>query len=68
MARRLVERGVRFVQICITSQIWDAHAHLENDLQAACEQTDKAGGALLKDLKQRGLLNMFGSSSLQDAK
>jgi hypothetical protein len=57
MARRLVERGVRFVQIYITSQIWDTHAHLENDLRAACEQTDKAVGALLKDLKQRGLLD-----------
>ena len=57
MARRLVERGVRFVQIFINSQIWDTHSNLENDLRAACEQTDKPVAALLKDLKQRGLLD-----------
>lgn len=57
MARRLVERGVRFVQIMINSQHWDTHSHGENDLRAACEKTDKPVAALLKDLKQRGLLD-----------
>ena len=57
MARRLVERGVRFVQICVNSQIWDQHNFLENDLRAVCEKTDKPVAALLKDLKERGLLD-----------
>ncbi|MBM3775690.1 MAG: DUF1501 domain-containing protein [Acidobacteria bacterium] len=57
MARRLVERGVRFVQVCVNTQIWDTHAHLENDLRAACEKTDKPVAALLKDLKRRGMLD-----------
>jgi uncharacterized protein DUF1501 len=57
MARRLVERGVRFVQIMINSQLWDTHSNGENDLRAACEKTDKPVAALLKDLKQRGLLD-----------
>ena len=56
MARRLVERGVRFVQIIVNVQIWDTHSHGDNDLRAACEKTDKPVAALLKDLKQRGLL------------
>jgi hypothetical protein len=57
MARRLVERGVRFVQICVNSQIWDQHGALEQDLRAACDRTDKPVAALIKDLKQRGLLD-----------
>ena len=57
MARRLVERGVRFVQIFIESQIWDAHSDLENSLRYSCGKTDKPAAALLKDLKQRGLLD-----------
>ena len=57
MARRLVERGVRFVQICVNTQIWDQHNFLENDLRAVCEKTDKPVAALLKDLKERGLLD-----------
>lgn len=57
MARRLVERGVRFVQICLNSNIWDQHSFLETDLRAACDRTDKPVAALLKDLKQRGLLD-----------
>ncbi len=56
MARRLVERGVRFVQIIVNVQIWDTHSHGDNDLRAACEKTDKPVAALLKDLKERGLL------------
>jgi uncharacterized protein DUF1501 len=57
MARRLVERGVRFVQIFIEYQIWDAHSDLENSLRYSCGKTDKPAAALLKDLKQRGLLD-----------
>ena len=57
MARRLVERGVRFVQIYIEGQIWDAHAELEKSLRYSCGKTDKPVAALLKDLKQRGLLD-----------
>ena len=57
MARRLVERGVRFVQIYIESQIWDTHSNLEKSLRYCCGKTDQPVGALLKDLKQRGLLD-----------
>jgi hypothetical protein len=57
MARRLVERGVRFVQLYINSQIWDNHSHLEDDIRAASRRTDQPVGALLQDLKQRGLLD-----------
>lgn len=56
MARRLIERGVRFVQLFINSQIWDNHTFLARDMKAACARTDKPVAALLKDLKQRGLL------------
>jgi hypothetical protein len=56
MARRLVERGVRFVQIYINSQIWDTHDDLENGMRAASERTDKPIAALLQDLKARGML------------
>jgi hypothetical protein len=56
MARRLIERGVRFVQLYINSQIWDNHTYLERDMRAASARTDKPIAALIKDLKQRGLL------------
>lgn len=56
MARRLVERGVRYVQLYINAQIWDNHSQIEGNLRTACERTDKPVAALLKDLKQRGLL------------
>jgi hypothetical protein len=56
IARRLVERGVRFVQLYINGQIWDNHTSLATDLKAACERTDQPVAALLHDLKQRGLL------------
>jgi hypothetical protein len=56
-ARRLVERGVRFVQLFIEFQIWDNHTGLEQGLKSACEKTDKPIAGLLKDLKQRGLLD-----------
>jgi len=56
MARRLIERGVRFVQLYINGQIWDNHSFLERDMKAACARTDKPVAALIRDLKQRGLM------------
>ena len=55
MARRLVERGVRFVQIF--HEAWDQHGNLVNDLKKNCRDTDRASAALVKDLKQRGMLD-----------
>lgn len=57
MARRLVERGVRYVQLFIDQQIWDNHNSLESGLRGACARTDKPIAGLLKDLKHRGLLD-----------
>jgi hypothetical protein len=57
IARRLVERGVRFVQIFINAQIWDNHTTLAADLKTACDRTDQPIAALLRDLKQRGLFD-----------
>ncbi len=56
IARRLVERGVRFVQLYINAQIWDNHTSLASGLKAACERTDLPIAGLLQDLKRRGLL------------
>lgn len=56
MARRLVERGVRYIQIYINGQIWDHHTNLESGMRACCLRTDKPVAGLLADLKQRGLL------------
>src|SRR6267378_691697 len=55
LARRLVERGVRFVQLC--HEAWDQHGNLVKDLKKNCRDTDQACAALVKDLKQRGLLD-----------
>ncbi|MBS0263650.1 MAG: DUF1501 domain-containing protein [Planctomycetes bacterium] len=57
IARRLVERGVRFVQLYINAQIWDNHTNLATDLRAACERTDLPIAGLLEDLRQRGLMD-----------
>jgi hypothetical protein len=57
IARRLVERGVRFVQLFINAQIWDTHHSIAADLKKACDRTDMPVAALLKDLKQRGLFD-----------
>ena len=57
IARRLVERGVRFVQLYINGQIWDNHTGLATDMKKACERTDQPTAALLLDLKQRGLFD-----------
>jgi hypothetical protein len=54
LARRLLERGVRFVQIFHES--WDQHGNLAHDIKVNCKDTDQACAALIKDLKQRGLL------------
>jgi hypothetical protein len=60
-ARRLVERGVRFVQVYHGGNggagAWDAHGNLKNSHSQLCRQTDQPIGGLLKDLKQRGLLD-----------
>ncbi len=55
LARRLIEKGVRFVQIF--HEAWDHHGGLTAGLKAQTGQTDQASAALIKDLKQRGLLN-----------
>lgn len=57
MARRLVERGVRLVQIYIEGQIWDNHNEIWKGLDYACGKTDRPAAALVRDLKQRGLLD-----------
>jgi hypothetical protein len=55
MARRLVERGVRFVQIFHRG--WDQHGNLPNDIAQQCKDVDQACYALVQDLKQRGMLD-----------
>jgi len=55
LARRLVERGVRFVQLF--HEAWDQHGSLVADLKKNCLRTDQASAALIKDLKQRGMLD-----------
>jgi hypothetical protein len=61
LARRLVERGVRFVQVYYISktdkQPWDTHADNDNKHRKLCADSDRATAALLADLKQRGLLD-----------
>lgn len=54
MTRRLVERGVRFVEIF--HEAWDQHGNLTKDIRENCKETDQACAALIKDLKQRGML------------
>jgi hypothetical protein len=55
LARRLVERGVRFVQLFHRG--WDQHTHLPKQIVGQCRDTDQASAALVKDLKARGLLD-----------
>ena len=57
IARRMVERGVRFVQLFLNSQPWDNHANIKSALPAICKRTDKPAAALVTDLKRRGLLD-----------
>ena len=57
IARRLVERGVRFVQLFLNGQPWDNHSNLGTNLPSVCKKTDQPSAALVKDLKQRGMLD-----------
>ncbi len=55
LARRLVERGIRFVQLYAPG--WDSLPHIENQYKRQCAAADRPVAALWRDLKQRGLLN-----------
>ena len=55
LARRLVQRGVRFVQLFHES--WDQHGSLKEDIKKNCQRTDQACAALVSDLKQQGMLD-----------
>lgn len=57
IARRLVERGVRFVQLFLGGQPWDTHTGIKNALPAIAKRTDQPSAALVTDLKQRGMLD-----------
>jgi uncharacterized protein (DUF1501 family) len=54
LARRLAERGVRFIQLYHRG--WDQHTHLPRQIAGQCRDTDRASWALVQDLKRRGLL------------
>ena len=54
MARRLAERGVRFIQVYHSG--WDHHSNVEGGVKGQCRQTDQACAALIQDLKRSGLL------------
>jgi hypothetical protein len=55
LARRLAQRGVKFIQLY--HQGWDQHGNLPNGIKVQCRETDQASAALVTDLKQRGLLD-----------
>ncbi len=55
LARRMVERGVRFVQLFHST--WDDHSELDKNLKTNCDMTDRPAAALIRDLKERGLLD-----------
>jgi hypothetical protein len=57
LARRLVERGVRFVQVFLSGQPWDTHSNNAESLRGLCARTDQPSAALVQDLKARGLLD-----------
>lgn len=57
LARRLVEQGVRFVQIFLSGQPWDTHSKNAEQLKKLTAMTDQPCAALVQDLKQRGLLD-----------
>ncbi|MBG80425.1 MAG: sulfatase [Phycisphaerae bacterium] len=54
-ARRLAERGVRFIQLYMRG--WDQHGNLPGEIRAQCKAVDEAQAALIKDLRQRGMLD-----------
>jgi hypothetical protein len=55
LARRMAEKGVRFIEIF--HEAWDQHGALKKDIAQNCKDTDQAAAALIKDLKQRGMLD-----------
>src|SRR5205807_8007967 len=55
LARRLAERGVRFIQLYHMG--WDQHGNLPKQIRGQCHDTDQPSAALVKDLEQRGLLD-----------
>ena len=55
LARRLAERGVRFIQLFHRG--WDQHSNLPKEIRKQCEETDQPSAALIQDLKQRGMLD-----------
>ena len=57
LARRLIERGVRFVQVYTQNQLWDSHGSIITNLPNACRKVDQPSAALVTDLKARGLLD-----------
>lgn len=57
IARRLIERGVRFAQVFTKNQYWDHHGSIRSALPAACRKTDRPAAGLVQDLKQRGMLD-----------
>ena len=57
IARRLIERGVRFVQLFLSGQPWDTHSKNAATLKNLCGRIDQPSAALVQDLKQRGLLD-----------
>ena len=57
IARRLVERGVRFIQLFTKNQYWDHHGSIQTSLPRSCQKVDRPAAALVADLKQRGLLD-----------
>lgn len=57
IARRLVERGVRYVQIFTSTQQWDHHGGIINALPATCKKIDRPSAALVADLKRLGMLD-----------
>jgi hypothetical protein len=57
LARRLIEQGVRFVQVFLSGQPWDTHSKNAEQLKKLCAYTDQPSAALVTDLKRRGLLD-----------
>lgn len=57
IARRLIERGVRFVQLFMAGQPWDTHSKNAESLKGLTARTDQPSAALVEDLKRRGLLD-----------
>lgn len=57
IARRLIERGVRFVQVFTQNQLWDSHGSIISRLPSACQKVDKPSAALVTDMKKLGMLD-----------